>query len=42
MKILMWSVMSIRSPALKSRLTPPAALVTMRVSQPSSFSTRTA
>ena len=39
---LIWSVMSIRSPACQSVRTHPAALVTMRVSQPSSRSTRTA
>ena len=42
MKILIWSVMSIRSPACQAVLTQPAALVTIRVSQPSSRSTRTA
>ena len=40
--ILMWSVMSMRSPASQSVRTQPAALVTMRVSHPSSRSTRTA
>ena len=42
MKNLMWSAISIRSPAFQSRLTQPAALVTIRVSQPSRRSTRTA
>ena len=42
MKILIWSVMSIRSPALKFQFTPPAALVTRRVWQPSRRRTRTA
>ena len=38
---LMWSVISIKSPTEKSRLTPPAALVKSRARQPSAFSTRT-
>lgn len=38
---LMWSEMSIRHPAAKSRFTPPAALVRIRVLTPSRASTRT-
>ena len=40
--ILMWSVMSISSPAFHSVRTQPAALVTMRVLHPSRRRTRTA
>ena len=38
---LMWSRMIMRSPAWKSRLMPPAALVTISVLAPSAASTRT-